>query len=783
MEFFRRLTFLVCAPAFDTDDLEGVRVQQIITEVERLGFEVVRARRIEDAEIAVQTDAAIGCVLVDWEKGGKGAEATALINLMRRRGLEMPIVILVRGERFEDIPVDVLDYIDGYVFLAEETPEFIAKNLVSRLKQFAETLKTPFFGALVDYAEEGNQLWTCPGHNGGIFYNRSPIGRIFVEHLGEAVFRDDLDNSVLELGDLLTHEGPALQAQKEAAKIFGAEKTYFVLNGTSASNKIVLSALVAEDDLVLFDRNNHKAAHHGALLLGGGIPIFLETDRNAMGMIGPIFTDAFDEQAIREKIRDNPLVKDPEAWKRPRPFRVAVIEQCTYDGTIYNAERILERIGHLCDYILFDEAWAGFLKFHPLFKGCYGMGLKDRLDENSPGIISTQSTHKQMAGFSQASQIHVRDRHIKGQSRRIEHRRFNETFMLHASTSPFYPLFASLDVGAQMMRGRSGEVLWDDTIDLGIELRKKIRAIKREFGEKEKDPARHWFFEPFVPDVVPEPGGGEAVVAWESLPTETIASDARFWEFTPGAQWHGFRNVTRPGYAMTDPNKLTLITPGFDRKTGAYADYGIPAPVVATYLRENRVVPEKNDLNSMLFLLTPGVESSKAGTLLSSLVAFKRRHDDNALLDDAIPEFVQRRPHRYRGLRIQELCAEMHAFFRDRNVSTLQRAQFSPEHRPHMVMRPNDAVRMLTRNQVDYLPIDQIEGRIATTLWVVYPPGIATIIPGERLCERAKPMLDYLKMFEKSANLFPGFEAEIQGLYREIEPDGSIRFYTYVAKE
>ena len=786
MEFFRRLTFLVCAPAFDNDDLEGVRVQQIIDEVQELGFEVVRARRIEDAEIAVQTDAAIGCVLVDWDKGRLGGDATALINLMRRRGLEMPIVILVRGERFEDIPVDVLDYIDGYVFLAEETPTFIARNLVSRLKQFAETLKTPFFGALVDYAEEGNQLWTCPGHNGGIFYNRSPIGRIFVEHLGEAVFRDDIDNSVLELGDLLTHEGPALQAQKEAAAIFGAEKTYFVLNGTSASNKIVLSALVAEDDLVLFDRNNHKAAHHGSLLLGGGVPIFLETDRNAQGLIGPIYTEAFDEEAIREKIRKNPLVKDPNAWKRQRPFRVAVVEQCTYDGTIYDAEFILERIGHLCDYILFDEAWAGFLKFHPLFVGCYAMGLKN-LGEDAPGIIATQSTHKQMAGFSQASQIHVRDRHIKGQERRIEHRRFNETFMLHASTSPFYPLFASLDVGAQMMRGRSGEVLWDDTVHLGIEVRKKVRAIKREFEEKEKDLKRQWFFDPFVPDQVAvrsdNGDAGETMVAWEDVPTDALASNPRYWELDPGAKWHGFKNINRHGYAMTDPNKLTLLTPGFDRDTGAYADYGIPAPVVAQYLRENRVVPEKNDLNSLLFLLTPGVESSKAGTLLSTLVAFKRRHDDNALLDDAIPEFVQRRPLRYRGLRMRQLCAEMHAFFRESNVSALQRAQFSPEHRPNMVMRPNDAVRKLTRNQVDFLPLDQVEGRIATTLWVVYPPGIATIIPGERLCERAKPMLDYLKMFERSANLFPGFEAEIQGLYRKIEPDGSIRFYTYVAKE
>ncbi|MEA1673616.1 Orn/Lys/Arg decarboxylase N-terminal domain-containing protein [Nitrospirillum sp. BR 11163] len=277
MDFFKRFTVLLCAPGFDADDLEGMRLQKIIAAIEDDGIEVVKARRVEDAEIAVQTDAAIGCMVVDWGKRGLEGKTAALINLMRRRGLDMPIVILVRRKRLEDIPVEVLDFIDGYIFLSEETPEFIARNLISRLKKYADTLKTPFFGALVDYAEEGNQLWTCPGHNGGIFYSRSPIGQIFVEHLGEAVFRDDLDNSVIELGDLLTHEGPALKAQKEAAAIFGAEKTYFVLNGTSSSNKVVLGALVAEGDLVLFDRNNHKAAHHGALLISGGIPIYLET--------------------------------------------------------------------------------------------------------------------------------------------------------------------------------------------------------------------------------------------------------------------------------------------------------------------------------------------------------------------------------------------------------------------------------------------------------------------------------------------------------------------------
>ncbi len=148
-----------------------------------------------------------------------------------------------------------------------------------------------------------------------------------------------------------------------------------------------------------------------------------------------------------------------------------------------------------------------------------------------------------------------------------------------------------------------------------------------------------------------------------------------------------------------------------------------------------------------------------------------------------MPEFVAKRPRRYAGMRLRDLCASMHAFYREAGVSTLQRQQFAPEHLPDMAMKPYEAARHLVRNTVDYLPLDEVAGRVATTLWVVYPPGIATIVPGERLGPRAQPMLQYLKMFERSANKFPGFEAEVQGLYREVEPDGSIRFYTYVAQE
>ncbi|MGI4953792.1 MAG: Orn/Lys/Arg decarboxylase N-terminal domain-containing protein [Janthinobacterium lividum] len=784
MQYERHFKVLICAPSFKDADLDWLRLQDIVRETEQLGFSVLVARSTDDAELAIETDAAIGCMVVDWGKKGLLSKPAGLIAHVRRRGIEMPILLMLRRTRLEDVPIEVLNHTDGTIFLSEETPEFTARNLTSRLRSYAATLKTPFFGALLDYTEQGNQLWTCPGHNGGTFYSKSPIGRIFVEHLGRDIFEADLDNSVLEMGDLLTHEGPALEAEKAAAKIFGAERTYFVLNGTSSSNKIVLGALVAPGDLVLFDRNNHKAAHHGALLLGGGTPIYLPTDRNAYGMVGPIDFDAFDETRIREAIRVNPLVTDPEAWQRERPFRVAVVEQCTYDGTIYDARHILSKLGHLCDYILFDEAWAGFMKFHPLFAGRFAMGLQP-LGPDAPGIFATQSTHKQLASFSQASQIHIRDAHIKGQRRRVEARRFNESFLLHASTSPFYPIFASLDVGAHMMKGRSGTVLWDDTIRLGIELRKKLRNLAREYQIRESDPARRWFPDPFVPHTVSYQGPDDThpkEIPWEDVPTDTLVANAAYWELSPGADWHGFTQVA-PGYAMTDPNKLTLLLPGFDRLTGAYLEHGIPAVLLSEYLRENRIVPEKNDLHSVLFLLTPGIENSEAGTLLSWLVTFKRLHDENVALEDVVPRFVAKRPARYTGVGLRDLCGEMHRFYRDHDISRLQREQFAAEHLPVQVMSPQDAAQRLTRNQVDYLPLTEVRGRTAATLMLVYPPGIAVIVPGERIGSNAAPMIDYLLAFEALENRFPGLSTEIQGVYREKQPDGSIRFHTYVVAE
>ncbi|WP_139121570.1 aminotransferase class I/II-fold pyridoxal phosphate-dependent enzyme [Piscirickettsia litoralis] len=637
---------------------------------------------------------------------------------------------------------------------------------------------------MVDYVAAGNEMWIAPGHNGGMFYRRSPIGRVFFDFLGENFFRSDF-NFVPDLGGIFDHSGAFLKAEQDAAKIFNAERTYFVLNGTSTSNKMVNGAAITQGDLVLFDRNNHKSHHHSALMTNGGIPIYLPADRNAYGMVGPIDYYSLDEDKLRQQIKNNPLVKDKNAWKKERPFRAVILENCTYDGTIYNVETIINKLGHLCDYLFFDEAWGGFMRFHPLFKGRYAMGL-EKLKQDDPGIFVTQSTHKQLAGMSQASQVHIRDSHLQGQKRRINHKRFNEVYMMHMSTSPFYPMFASLDVGAQMMKGKNGEFLWDEAIRRTITLRKQVRALSKEYNQTRNKPEEQWFFDPFVPDKVTIKNSAHTPdlqdMPWEEIADDVLCQEQQCWTFAEGANWHGYTKI-KGDYAMVDPTKFILLTPGIDRQTGEYMDWGVPGPILGAFMRSRGIVPEKTDFNLILFLITPALERCKEATLLAELVEFKKLFDSNALIDDILPDLVKEFPSVYKGRGLKDICLEMHNCFRSHRASLLQQQQFESEHFPEMAMSPQEAFNELMRNNVDYVPLSQAKGRIAASLALVYPPGIGVMIPGERYDHRAKPQLDYLKMFEDTNTRFPGFENEIQGAYAEEQNEGETKYFTYVVKE
>jgi ornithine decarboxylase len=762
-------------------DRNDAQTKELLDHIQAEGYEV---EICDDFERDVSEDSAVGAyiALVD---GDRLERARQLARSVRAVGFQTPLWALADSHRISDLAVlSLTGEVDGYIYLGQQTPAFYAKQVVASLLKYGKTLLPPFFGGLVAYDGEANIAFDCPGHQGGQFYRKSPAGQIFFKHFGESIFRNDLCNADVDLGDLLIHEGPAVEAQRYAARVFGADKTYFVLNGTSTSNKVVANAVVRRGDLVLFDRNNHKSLHQGALVQAGAIPIFLPTSRNAFGMIGAVDWDAWDEGYLREQIRAHPLVKDPERASAERPFRLACIQLATYDGTIYNVRKVMEKIGKLCDYVLWDEAWIGYNAFHPLFEDHSPMRI-DELGPEMPGLFSTQSVHKQGAGFSQASQIHKRDEHIRGQRRYVEHKRFNESFLMNASTSPFYPLFASLDVNAKVHEGKAGEMLWDRCIELGIEARKKFREFSHHFARTGRDAEEKWFFDPFVPDVVTIRGSKftkDVVDApWESIPTEVIKREQQCWNFHPGSKWHGYSGYA-DGYAMVDPNKLALLTPGIDRKTGEYLDFGVPATVVANYLREQRVVPEKCDLNSILFLMTPAEDESKLNTLVAKLVKFKNFWDADAPLPEVLPTVYAANRDRYADYTLRQICNEMHDFYRQANVKGLQRLCFRASSFPELAMPPREAYEALVANNVDYVPLEDAKGRISATLALIYPPGIGVVVPGERWDDRAKPMRDYFLAFQESFNRFPGFNYEVQGVFQE-RVDGRIKFHTYVVRE
>jgi ornithine decarboxylase len=667
---------------------------------------------------------------------------SGILALLKRTGFSIPVFLAADNLSGEQEGITGLIKGDAQDYLELETAAV----------DYEESLLPPFFDTLTKYVAMENSTFACPGHQHGEFFKKHPAGRQFFEFFGENLFRADMCNADVKLGDLLIHEGSAKHAQKFAAKVFNADKTYFVLNGTSAANKVVTNALLTRGDLVLFDRNNHKSNHHGALIQAGATPVYLEAARNPFGFIGGIDAHCFDEKYLRELIAE----VAPERAQEKRPFRLAVIQLGTYDGTVYNARQVVDNIGHLCDYILFDSAWVGYEQFIPMMADCSPLLLD--LNKNDPGIFVTQSVHKQQAGFSQTSQIHKKDNHLRGQDRFCPHKRLNNAFMLHASTSPFYPLFAALDVNAKIHEGESGRRLWAECVVQGIEARKAIIASCK-------------MIKPFIPPVV-------AGKPWQEHPTATIAQERRFFSFEPGEKWHGFEGYAQDEY-FVDPCKLLLTTPGIDPQTGHYTEFGVPAAILANYLRENGIVPEKSDLNSILFLLTPAERTEKMAHLVAMLAQFEQHIEDDTPLVNVLPTIYQKYSQRYKGYTLRQLCQEMHDLYVSFEVKDLQKEMFRKASLPAVAMNPQDANSEFIRGNVELVRLSQSEGRIAAEGALPYPPGVLCVVPGEVWGSAA---LRYFLALEEGVNMLPGFSPELQGVYSETDADGIKRLYGYVIK-
>ena len=731
-----RFPIVIIDEDFRSENASGLGIRALAGAIEKEGMEVLGVTSYGDLTSFAQQQSRASAFLLsidDEEFGAGSVEETnvalkslrAFVGEIRFKNADIPIYLYGETRTSRHIPNDILRELHGFIHMHEDTPEFVARHIIREAKSYLDSLAPPFFRALLQNAQDGSYSWHCPGHSGGVAFLKSPVGQMFHQFFGENMLRADVCNAVDELGQLLDHTGPVAASERNAARIFNADHLFFVTNGTSTSNKIVWHSTVAPDDIVVVDRNCHKSILH-SIMMTGAVPVFLTPTRNHYGIIGPIPKSEFEPQSIQRKIDANPFINDKT--KKPR---ILTITQSTYDGIVYNVEMLKEMLDGRIDTLHFDEAWLPHAAFHDFYKDMHAIG-RDRPRAKESMIFATQSTHKLLAGLSQASQILVRE----PQSRKLNNHVFNEAYLMHTSTSPQYAIIASCDVAAAMMEPPGGTALVEESIAEAMDFRRAMRKVDEEFGQD-------WWFKVWGPDILAEEGVGSR----------------EDWVLRASDKWHGFGNLAE-GFNMLDPIKATIITPGLD-VDGDFADSGIPASMVTRYLSEHGVIVEKCGLYSFFIMFTIGITKGRWNTLLTALQQFKDDYDKNAPIWRILPEFAAKYP-RYERVGLRDLCQQIHDTYKTHNVARMTTEMYLSDMQP--AMKPSDAFAKMAHDEIDRVEVDQLEGRITAVLLTPYPPGIPLLIPGEIF---NRTIVDYLKFARDFNQNLPGFETDIHGLVAE----------------
>ena len=742
-----RFPIVIIDEDFRSENTSGLGIRALAQAIETEGFEVLGVTSYGDlSQFAQQQSRASAFILsIDDEEFTPGPDLDpAVLNLrhfieeVRRKNLDVPIYVYGETKTSRHIPNDILRELHGFIHMFEDTPEFVARHILREAKSYLEGVQPPFFKALLDYAEDGSYSWHCPGHSGGVAFLKSPVGQMFHQFFGENMLRADVCNAVEELGQLLDHDGPVGASERNAARIFNADHCFFVTNGTSTSNKMVWHHTVAPGDVVVVDRNCHKSILH-SIIMTGAVPVFLPPTRNHYGIIGPIPESEFSPEAIQRKIAANPLLKgvDPKSVKP----RILSLTQSTYDGVLYNTETIKAKLDGYVDTLHFDEAWLPHAAFHKFYGSFHSMG-KRRPRPKEAMVYATQSTHKLLAGLSQASQVLVQD----SQTVKLDRHLFNEAYLMHTSTSPQYAIIASCDVAAAMMEPPGGTALVEESIKEALDFRRAMRKVEKDF-------AGDWWFKVWGPDKLATSGIG----------------DSADWILGATAKWHGFGKLAR-GFNMLDPIKSTIITPGLD-VNGRFAKTGIPASILTKFLAEHGVVVEKTGLYSFFILFTIGITKGRWNTMLTALQQFKDDYDRNQPLWRILPEFCAKHPV-YERMGLRDLSQSIHEAYAKGDIARLTTEMYLSD--LHPAMKPSDAYAKIAQRQTERVPIDELEGRITTTLLTPYPPGIPLLIPGEVFNRK---IVKYLKFTREFNAAFPGFDTDVHGLVEEEGAAGTARGY------
>ena len=514
------------------------------------------------------------------------------------------------------------------------------------------------------------------------------------------------------------------------------------------------------EDTALLDAIYYRTLNY-AMVITEAYPVYMTPRRNRRGIIGPCRLSEFSEKSIHKKIAANKLI--PDELKSCR-VKMSALTNSTYDGLCYNVTNIKKQLRKSVDNLHFDEAWYAYARFSPMYENHYGMTDADNVADHPP-IFCSQSTHKLLTAFSQASMLHVKH----GTHVRINRDELNESYMMHGSTSPQYNMIASLDVATKMMDD-DGEVLLRDTIAEAVRIRRKITLMEREMTAR-----GDWFFSMWQPRRVPYQKGMHDFL---EVPAEYLAENQLPWVLNSDNNWHGFDDI-EPDYVMLDPINLTFITPGL-AEDGTMADTGIPAAIVTNYLIRHRVVCEKTDYYSFLLLNSIGTTKAKEGALISGLLKFKQLYDANAPLSVALPDLYAAFPETYKGIGLRDHSNAIHRHFREHKLLDKMQAAFQGI--PDQVMRPAEAYHEVVRHNVEYVELADLRGRVPAVMIVPYPPGIPVMMGGEVMNEAAEPIFAYLEARQNFENAFPGYESDIHGVER-IERDGKKYFSVLCIKK
>ncbi len=750
-----RFPIVIIDEDFRSENTSGLGIRALADAIVKEGFEVLGVTNYGDlSQFAQQQSRASAFILsIDDEEFGAGSKSEvdsalkvlrAFVSEIRFKNADIPIYLYGETRTSQHIPNDILRELHGFIHMFEETPEFLARHVIREAKSYLDSLAPPFFKALMDYAQDGSYSWHCPGHSGGVAFLKSPVGQMFHQFYGENMLRADVCNAVEELGQLLDHTGPVAASERNAARIFNADHCYFVTNGTSTSNKMVWHHTVAPGDVVLVDRNCHKSILH-AIIMTGAIPVFLTPTRNHFGLIGPIPQSEFTRASIERKIKAHPLLKGVDP-KKVKP-RILTITQSTYDGVLYNTETIKGMLDGWIDNIHFDEAWLPHAAFHSFYGEFHAMG-KDRVRPKQAVVYATQSTHKLLAGISQASQVLVQD----AQNTKLDTHLFNEAYLMHTSTSPQYAIIASCDVAAAMMEPPGGTALVEESLKEALDFRRAMRKVDKEFG-------KDWWFKVWGPDKL----------------TKDDVGSPEDWMLKGNAKWHGFGDLAE-GFNMLDPIKSTIVNPGLDL-SGKFADTGIPASIVTKYLAEHGVVVEKTGLYSFFIMFTIGITKGRWNTLLTALQQFKDDYDKNQPMWRVLPEFCAKFPI-YERMGLRDLCQRIHEMYAKSDIARLTTEMYLSDLQP--AMKPSEAFAYIAHRKTERVEIEQLEGRVTTALLTPYPPGIPLLIPGERF---NKKIVDYLRFARDFNSMFPGFTTDVHGLVAQINEFGELCYYVDCVKD